>query len=113
MHKFPIPIAHDIHSTKPRWSLLRKAAIIIIGISLAPLIAEGFSICFAQWSQVMGQNAEARTPMLDSLHEGLDSGHQSFWATITPWFQRVPWNHRLVLAAGVTCMFIGMLMLKL
>ena len=113
MHKFPIPIAHDIHAAKPRRSLLRKAAIILLGISLAPLIAEGFSICFAQWSQVMGRNAEARTPVLDSLHEGLESGHHSFWATISPCFQRVPWSHRLVLAVGVICMIIGMMMLKL
>ena len=113
MHKFPIPIAHDIHPNKSRCSLLRTTAIIVIGIGLAPLLAEGFSICYAQWSQVMGRNAEARTPMLDSLHEGLESGHQSFWATISPWFERVPWNHGLVLAAGVICMVIGMLMLKL
>ncbi len=113
MHKFPIPIAHDVHPGKSRWSPLRNTAIIVIGIGLAPLFAEGFSICFAQWSQVMGRNAEARTPLLDSLHEGLESGHQSFWATISPCFQRVPWSHTFVLAAGVVCMIIGMIMLKM
>jgi hypothetical protein len=113
MHKFPIPIAHDVHRSKSRWSLLRNTALFVIGIGLAPLLAEGFSICFAQWSQVMGRNAEATTPLLDSLHEGLESGHQSFWATISPCFQRVPWNHRLVLAVGVICVIIGMMMLKI
>jgi hypothetical protein len=113
MHKLPIPIAHDIHPGKPRSPLLHRVAIVVIGISLAPLIAEGSSICYAQWSQVLGRNAEARTPLLDSLHESIDSGRVSFWGTVSPCFQRVPWSHHLVLAVGAVLMILGMAMLKL
>jgi hypothetical protein len=113
MHKLPIPIAHDIHPAKPRWPLLHKVAIVLLGISLAPIIAEGTSICYAQWSQVMGRNTQARTPMLDSLHEHFESGSQSFWATVSPCFQRVPWSHHLVLAIGAILVIVGMMMLKL
>jgi hypothetical protein len=113
MHKFPIPIAHDIRPPTFRWSLLRKAALVILGIAVAPLLAEGFSICYVQWSQVMGRNTEAETPVLDYLHEGLESGRHSFWGTISPCFQRVPWSHRLVLAVGVIVVIIGMIMLRM
>ena len=113
MHKLPIPIAHDVHLGKPRRSILHRAAIVLLGIALAPLIAEVSSICFAQWSQVLGRNAEAESPVLDSLKEGLDSGRQSVSGTISSCFQRVPWNHNLVLAIGVIVVFLGMIMLKL
>ncbi len=113
MHKLPIPIAHDIHVGKTQRPLLHKAAIILVGISLAPLVAEVGSICYAQWSQVLGRNAEAETPVLNSLGEGLDSGRQSVLGAISSCFQRVPWNHQLVLAVGAILMIIGMIMLKL
>ena len=113
MHKFPIPIAHEIHPAKPRSPLVHKAAIVLLGMSLAPLIAEGTSICFAQWSQVMGRNTEARTPVFDSLHEHFESGSQSFWGTVSPCFQHVPWSHHLVLGIGAVLMVLGIIMLKL
>jgi hypothetical protein len=113
MYKFPIPIAHDIRPVPSRWRLLRSSAIVLLGISLAPLISEGSAICYAQWCQVLGRNAEAKTPLLDSLHEGLESGHRSFWAAISPYFQRLPWSPKLVLFVGVILMILGMLMLKL
>jgi hypothetical protein len=113
MHKFPLPIAHDTRPAKPRWSALRVFALVVLGISLAPLIAEGTSICFAQWSQVMGSNALARTPVLDSLQEGLESGHRSISSTMTSYFQRLPWNPKVVLFVGVILMLIGMKILKM
>jgi hypothetical protein len=113
MHKFPIPIAHDIRPTKPQWSLLRASAIALLGISLAPLIAEGTAICFAQWSRIMGTNAEARTPVIDSLQDGFESGHRSFSNTITSYFQRLPWSPKIVLIVGVILMMLAMMMLKM
>ena len=113
MHKFPIPIAHAIRPAKPRWSPMRTGAIVLLGVFLAPLIAEGVLICHAQWSQVLGRNTEARTPVFDSLHNGLEAGHQSVWGFISSYFQRVPWSHELVLATGAIVVVVGMLMLKL
>jgi hypothetical protein len=113
MHKLPISIAHDIRPHRSGWSLVRKGAIVVLGIALAPLFSEGFSICYAQWSRVMGRNTEVETPMLNYLQEGLESGHHSFWETISPCFQRVPWSHRMVLAVGVIVVIIGMTMLRL
>jgi hypothetical protein len=113
MHKFPLPIAHDIRPTRPRWRLLRSAALVLLGISLAPLIAEGASLCYAQWCQVLGRNAQARTPVLDSMSDSLESGHRSFWNTLSSYFQRLPWNPKVVLAIGVILMFLAMAMLRL
>jgi hypothetical protein len=113
MNKLPIPIAHDIHPAKPRPPLLHKTAIVILGVALAPIIAEGTSILYAQWSQVMGRNTQARTPVLDSLHDHFEAGTHSFWGTVSPWFQHVPWSHHFVLAISVVLVILGMLMLKL
>jgi hypothetical protein len=113
MHKFPLPIAHDIRPAKRRWSALRVSALVLLGISLAPLIAEGTSICFAQWSQVMGRNAQARTPVIDSLQDGIESGHRSFSNSVSSYFQRLPWSPKIVLAVGVILMLLGMKILKM
>ena len=113
MHKTPISVAQPTHPQNKRSSPLRTGAILLLGFSLAPLLAEGALICYAQWSQVLGKNAEARTPMLDSLHEGLASGHQSLWSTVSAYFQRVPWSPHLVLAIGAVVVFVGMMLLKL
>jgi hypothetical protein len=113
MHKFPLSIAHDIRPAKPRWSALRVSALVLLGISLAPLIAEGTSICFAQWSQVMGRNAQARTPVIDSLQEGIETGHRSVSSSMGSYFQRLPWSPKIVLAVGVILMLLGMKILKM
>jgi hypothetical protein len=113
MHKFPIPVAHAARAANPRWSPLRTGALLLLGLLLAPLIAEGALLCHAQWSQVLGRNTEARTPVLNSLHDGLEAGHQSVWGFISSYFKRVPWSHEIVLATGAVVVVVGMLMLKL
>ena len=113
MHKFPIPIACEGSPIHARSSTLRRVGILLLGFSLAPLIAEGASICYAQWSEVLGRNATANTPVLDTLHEGFESGHQSLWGAISPCFDRVPWSHRAVLITGVVLMIVAIAMLKL
>ena len=113
MHKFPIPIAHDTPAARSRSRLLHSSGIVVLGLSLAPLIYEGCAICYAQWCQVLGRNAVATTPVIDVLQGELESGHRSIWGVITPHFQRLPWNPKLVLLVGVIFMIIGMMMLKL
>jgi hypothetical protein len=113
MHKAPIPIALDIQPPRHKRSVLRSAAILFLGIALAPIIADGTSLCYAQWCQVMGRNVEARTPVFDSLHDGLESGHRSVGTTISSFFQGIPWSPKIVLLVGVIVMVVGMMMLKL
>ena len=60
----------------------------------------------------MGRNAEARTPVLDSLQDGIESGHRSFSNAITAYFQRLPWSPKVVLVVGVILMMLAMMMLK-
>jgi hypothetical protein len=112
MYKFPIPIAHDIRPTKPRCSLLRASATVLLGISLSPLIGEASSLCVAQWSRVMGRNVEVRTPVLDSVQDGIESGHRSFSGSISAYFQHLPWSPSIVLGVGAILMMLAMMMLK-
>jgi hypothetical protein len=113
MHKFPIPIAHDIRPVISKWPLRRTAVIVFLGLSLAPLVAEGTSFCYAQWCQVMGRNVQARTPVFDTMYDGLDSGQRSCWHALSSYFQHLPWNPKVVLAIGVILMILAMTMLRL
>jgi hypothetical protein len=112
MHKFPIPIATD-PPPRPKYRRLRSLAIVVLGISLAPLIVEACTICHAQWCQVLGRNARADTPVLDAVQSGIESGHRSVEGAFSPYFQRLPWNPKLVFGVGVILMIIAMFMLKL
>ena len=89
MHKFPLQIAHDMRPDQPRARLLRLVAIFGLGLALAPLVAEGVSISHAQWCQVLGKNAQARTPILDSVTETTVETHRSAWESINGRFQKV------------------------
>ena len=113
MHKLSIPIAQDTPPRRRRWSLLRSAAIFVLGISLAPLISEGATLCYSQWCEVMGKNVKVHTPLFDSLRDGLESGHSSFWNSISSFYRRVPWSPMIVLPIGVILMILAMSMLRL
>ena len=113
MYKFPIPIAHDV-APPSRWRRLRRsAAIAVLGLAIAPLVYEALAMCHAQWCQVLGRNAQARTPVFDSLSDGVSTGHRSFWDTIGPYFQHVPWNPKIVFAVAAVVMVLAMTMLKM
>jgi len=112
MHKFPIPIADDIIPERRRSKGLRTASIVLLGLVLAAPVEEGVSLCIGQWREVMGTNNEVRTPILDSVHDGLQDAHQSVWNCITPQFQRVPWSPRVVLTVAAVVVVLGIVMLK-
>jgi hypothetical protein len=112
MHKFPIPIAHDPPAPK-QTRLRRAAAMIVLGLGVAPLLGEGAAMCYTQWCQVVGKNASAQTPVFDSLNNGINAAHQSFWDALTPLFRRLPWNPRIVFAVAIIAMVLGMMMLRM
>ena len=67
MHKFPIPIAHDIHPNKSRWSLLRNTAIIVLGIASGPadlrrILDLRRTMVSGDGTERPGQDAAARYP---------------------------------------------------
>jgi len=113
MHKFPIPIAHDMSGHRPAPKLMRMTFIVLLGLALAPPVEEGGSLCVGQWCEVMGQNTEVRTPILDSAQEGLQFAHRALWSWMSPQFQRLPWNPSYVLPIAAVVMALGMMMLRL
>jgi hypothetical protein len=113
MHKCPIPIADDLPSSRRKSKPLRTASFVLLGFLLAPLVVEGTWFCFAQWSQIMGKNTDAKTPMLDALHEHVQTAHESFWDGLTPWFQYLPWDPTVVLSIAAVLMAFAIRMLKL
>ncbi len=112
MHKFPLQIAHDMSPSRPRAKLWRLVAIFGLGLALSPLVAEGVSISYAQWCEVLGRNNQSRTPILDSVKETAVTTHRTAWESINPQFQRLPWNPTVVVAVGAVLMFLAMQMLR-
>jgi hypothetical protein len=84
-----------------------------MGLCLAPLVAEGASICLSQWREVLGQNAEVKTPILDAVADGAQETRRSMWESIDFYFHHLPWDPRIVLSVGAIVMLVGMVMLKL
>ncbi len=113
MHKFPMPIGHDVNSSGRKSKRLRTASIVLLGFLLAPVVAEGGWLCFAQWCQVMGTNTYAKTPIMDAMQDQMQSAHGSFWECMAHWFQNLPWDPRVVMSVGAVVMIIAIRMLKL
>jgi hypothetical protein len=113
MHKFPLPLAHEIPPETSGSKLVRTAAIVILGIALVPPVAEGLSICYGQWCEVLGRNTEVHTPVLDSVQDNVHDVHRSAWGWMSAQFQRLPWQPRFVLPVATAIMLIGMIMLRL
>jgi hypothetical protein len=112
MQKLSNPLAHEISPTKRGSRVLRIASILVLGIGLAALIQETAAICHGQWCQLLGSDAEVRTPILDSVQEGVQTAHSSFWNAISPYFQSLPWSPSVVLPVAVVVVVVGMVMLK-
>ena len=112
MQKGPLPIAPDVRPDPSRWSLLRSGTLILLGIALAPLLAEGASLCYAQWYEVMGTTTKAHTPIIDMAQEHLETAAHWLGYNISAYFMRAPWNPAFVFPIAFILMCVGMAMLK-
>jgi hypothetical protein len=112
MHKFPMPIAHDVGPARRGAKLARALALVTLGLLLAPLVAEGTSYCLAQWREVLGENSEAKTPILDSIADSAEESHKSVEEFFDLYFHRLPWDPRIVFAVGAIIVVLGMKMLR-
>jgi hypothetical protein len=113
MHKFPIPIAHELPADHRRAKIARALALVMLGLFLAPLIADGAALCANQWREVLGKNGQTKTPVLDSVADAVETGHRSLWESIDLYFHRLPWDPRIVLTVGAIVMVLAMVMLRL
>lgn len=112
MPKIPITIEPTVLPERRRSKLTRLACIIAVGLVLAVPITEAASLFIGQWYEVMGTNTEVRTPVLDSVNDGLQSTQQSFSSWMSDQFRRVPWDPAIVLPIAAVVMVVGILMLK-
>jgi len=112
MPKIPTYNAHAARPEGLRSKLIRSACLVAVGLVLAVPIKEVVSLSIGQWCEVMGKNTEVRTPVLDSVNDGVQSTHQSVGTWMSEQFQRVPWDPGLVLPIAAVVMVLGILMLK-
>jgi hypothetical protein len=113
MPKLPIPIAHDMSSESRTTKIIRAALFVVVGVILAGPAVEVASMCYGQWCQILDKDSDdTQTPILDSVQDGVQSAHQSAWAWIAPYFQRVPWSPSLVLPIAAVVTLVGIMLMK-
>jgi hypothetical protein len=112
MSKKTITLAPDWSPGNSRKTLLPVASICVLAALSAPLIKETMALCYSGWCNVLDRPITVRTPILDAIGEGIQTAQQEITNTITPHFNRVPWNPQVVLAAAVVVMTLAMVMLR-
>ena len=113
MSKNPITLAPDLRPYRRSSKVLPIAAILLLAPLLAPMMMEAAALCYAQWCTALGASASARTPIMDSIEEGIESVRDDLWSVLSARFQRVPWNPKIVLPVAAVIMAVGMMMLRL
>ncbi len=113
MAKNTIPLAPNIQPDRPKYRMLPIASIFVMAPVLAPLIMEAVSLCYGQWSEILGQPVTIRTPILDALSERIESVREDLWYHVSSRFQRVPWNPKVVLPVIALVMVVAIVMLRL
>jgi hypothetical protein len=112
MPKFPMPIAHDVRSARPKRKPPLIAAIVVVGGLLAPLAAEGAALFYAQWCEALDGPTEVRTPIIDWLGDSLSVAHDQYWEPIAPSFEHAVRDPLIALPAALVLIVVAMLMLK-
>ena len=112
MRKLAFQIGENIQEA-PRRSKVRLFFMgFFLLIGLGPLALEGASLCLSNWKEFLGVRAEVKTPLLDEIQDRVEDARVTFWTEITPYFQRLPWDPKMVLPAASLVMVGAMLMLR-
>jgi hypothetical protein len=112
MPKNLVTLAHDLRPERSRSRFLPIAAIFVFSLALAPLLRESVLVCYSQWCEIMGKSFDVRTPILDSIQDRFQAARDGLWDSITPCFNRVPWDLKVVLCVAVVVMSLAMVMLR-
>jgi hypothetical protein len=112
MPKNPITLAPDLRPDRRR-KALPIVSIFVLAPLIAPLVMEAAALCYAQWCTALGTQAEVRTPIIDSIQEGIESVRDDLWSVLSARFQRVPWSPKVVLPVAAVIMAVAMVMLRL
>jgi|SRR5262245_58699525 hypothetical protein len=112
MRKQAWQIGDAIEEERRRSKLPTIFFVLFLVGGLVPIVVEGGAICLANWKEVMGVSSDVRTPVIDSVHDNLQSFSDTFWYQITPYFRRLPWDPKMVLPAAAIIMAVAMFMLR-
>ncbi|MGP0062650.1 MAG: hypothetical protein ACLQGP_03470 [Isosphaeraceae bacterium] len=112
MAKTPITLAPDLHPDRRRSRLLPIAAMFVSIILTTPVLVEVASLCYAQWSEILGTPVSVRTPILDAFCDRVEAFRQNLGFRVYSYFQQVPWDPKVVLPTIAVVMAIAMMMLR-
>jgi hypothetical protein len=112
MFKPSIMLADKIEPTPSPPLRVRIVFLIAALVFLLPLAVEAASICFGQWCEVMGQSSEVRTPIIDSIGEGLRDTRDSLAETIGPPVHRLTHDPGVALPVASAFILLAMTLLR-
>jgi hypothetical protein len=112
MPKTSIPLSPETPTDSQPAHARRALWIGVLAAGLAPFLWEGAAICHSQWCEVIGHPREVRTPILETVHEHLDSTQASIRESMENRFRTVPWNPKIVISIGGVVTALAMAMLK-
>ena len=112
MPKNPITLAPDLRPDRRR-KVLPIVSLFVLAALIVPLFLEVAGLCYAQWCAALGTSAQARTPILDSIQEGIETVRDDLGSVLSARFQRVPWNPKVVLPVAAVITAVAMVMLRL
>jgi hypothetical protein len=93
-------------------SLFKIATVVLTGVVSAPLVIECVNLYYAKWSTIMGKSADARTPILESIHETFVTNYDALGSVVGPYFWRFLNHPAVLLPAVAVTIVMGMFVLR-
>ncbi len=84
MFKPSIMLVDQIEPRRSSAVRLRYAFLLAVIVVLVPLAVEAASICYSQWCEVLGRASDVRTPVIDSIGQGLLDARESLAESFGP-----------------------------
>ena len=112
MFKPSIVLAEKIEPARSPPMRSRIIFLIAMVICLFPLAVEAASICFAQWCELLGRSSEVRTPIIDSIGEGLRDTRDWIAETIGPTVHRATHDPDVALPVASAFILLALALLR-
>jgi hypothetical protein len=112
MFKTSIMLADEIEPPRSQPMRPRRIFLIALGLFLVPLAVETAAICYSQWCEVLGRASELRTPIIDSITQGLGDAHDSLADCVGPRWHAAIRNPSIALPVSSVLVVLAIAMLR-
>jgi hypothetical protein len=112
MFKPSILLVDQIEPPRSNAMRLRYVFLLAVIVIFVPLAVEAVAICCSQWCEVMGRTSEVRTPMIDSIEQGLQDARESLAESVGPTWHTAIRDPSIALPVSSVLIVVAMAMLR-